>query len=520
MNHPSVASRPAFCAMGICLVVAGAWAQSAQPTAPARPVVQGRALDADLRLPTMAGPGVGQPLNTGVPLNTGNPLITGNVRFGRGFQGRVGYSNPFAFRRTLQSSTLNDFRGRSLTYADLLAGTVPMRSAVPYYPTNSTILSFREASAGRARPGTNQPVGTGQEPLSASVPLDPRIGHGARVRAEAAAQGAAPLDASLYYQEGVRPGFGLPTRSALSLLDTSVRPSLPTAESEQRGRGYVLPRDPRLGGDPIRPLEPADLTARESQAQDARVQAPEAPVAPAAEPEAPEPKGEDVFEDLRAVMEGPRGPALPEQPDLWKPLTGRTAPLAPVPAPVAEPARPTKIDTLAGSKPTPLNVYLRGAERLMKEGEYERAAGKYRIASLLNSENPLPHLGWANALMGRRMFSSAAFHLRAAISRFPKLAAVEMDLPEFYPDRVAFSTILVDLLREVKKPREKPDAGLHLLMGYAFYFSRTEKDAVKRIDDAIRHMDTILKSHPDDKEARAFRTAFEAARKAAAAKAK
>ena len=328
MSHALVKLKPWICILSICLSVTLAQGQGA---APRQPTVAGRALNADLRVQTRVGGATGGRLNTTVPLNAGNPLITGNVRYGRGFRGRVGYTNPFAFRGRLGTSSLNAFRGGSLTYSDLRAGTVPLRGAVPYYPTNSTILRPRDVAAGFARPGTNQPLSTGQRPL------DGRLGTQRRVEGATAYQGVTRLDASMYYMRGVRPNTGIPTRSTLSLMDRSLSPALPTAQPEEPlepGQGYVLPRDPRLVTRPLGPLTPRNLDNRTGEVRDPRVRAPLViePQAAAAAPR--EAKGEDVFEDLKTMLAtktlgpdgGPAGPG-----DLWKPIHGGTVSLTPSP---------------------------------------------------------------------------------------------------------------------------------------------------------------------------------------------
>jgi hypothetical protein len=464
----------------------------------------GHALDAPLNVgPTTEGGGF---LGGGLPLNAGNPLITGNVRFGRGFEGRVGYTSPYTFQGTLQSSALNAFRSGSVNYGDVLGGTVPLAGPIPYYPANSTILGAGDVLAGRSLPGTNQPRMTGMQPTAPGEPLDLRVGGVDPIESAAPLQSAAPLDVSLYRQYGVRPGEGLPTRSTLSMTADRMLFVPPTAEAQGRGNeGGILPADPRIGMQQREPLPARDATAAGSLPQDARLQ-PLTSLLPAAAAEAPaKPKGEDVFEDLRVLttpgtVEQALGAGQGEQPG---PRQGEAGPSPGArEGPSGGEAPAAEITTFAGTRATPLNVYLRDAEQLMKSGDYDRAAGKYSVASTASPENPLPRLGWANAMIGQRMYLTAASHLRAAFKRFPQLFEVSMDLPAFFPSRAAYGQILLDLVAEIADPRQGNDMNLRLVLAYAFYFSG-------RPTDAERHLKVILKADPQDDLAAALLRAVE-----------
>jgi hypothetical protein len=481
------ATNPSRLSLGWFLVLAlaaasTAWAQLPQATSPlaGRPATPLQPTDTRI-LPQ------GRPLMPQRSLLSGsldgNLLVTGNVRFGRQFRGPIGYTNPYAFRSRLQSSTLNTFRSGSVSYTDVLRGTVPLAPPVAYYPANTTILGLRDVVAGRTRPGTSQPRSSTVQPQRLGMPIDARLGADRQVSAEPTRPAAERLDSALYYKAPVRPGEPVtgwpllrPEDRAASVLPTAEQPPLGT------GRGYILPHDPRLGPVAVEPLGPVDATPKEGTALEGRVQP--TPL-PTAEPEAEKPaapKGEDVFEDLQAIFKS-QEPGDPQKTDLL-------APQAPAAA-----AGEVQITTFAGKKRTPLNEYLRNGEELMKAGEYDRAAGMYRVAIVLNPDNPLPEQGRGHALLGQRLYGSAAFHLRRALVRFPELALVKMDLPSFYPSRPLFGAIVVDLKRKIDQAGAEADVDLRFMLGYAFFFSG-------RQSDAARHLMAALRQNPQDPAAK------------------
>ena len=86
------------------------------------------------------------------------------------------------------------------------------------------------------------------------------------------------------------------------------------------------------------------------------------------------------------------------------------------------------IRNLAGLGNSQFNKYLKQARILMKKRRYYSASRRYRLASMLRAQNPLPHVGAVLSSFGAGEWQTAANELQLAIKLFPALIEVKLAL--------------------------------------------------------------------------------------------
>ncbi len=79
---------------------------------------------------------------------------------------------------------------------------------------------------------------------------------------------------------------------------------------------------------------------------------------------------------------------------------------------------------------TKFNTFMKAGEMYLKQGEYDKAANAYSLASVYQAGHVLAVAGKSHALLGRRAYSSSALHLIRALNVLPDYAKTDMGLSD------------------------------------------------------------------------------------------
>jgi len=442
-------------AMGLILIVAGPAAAQVSR------IQNGRALDSNYLI---GARGYNSIRRANRALD-GNLLVTGQVAGGYHFRGDVGYVGSDQFRGELPSAGLDNFIRGSAGLDRLTSGGSYGPGA--YYSSQRTVLGASRISKGLNAPGSSMPLRTYVPPaqyrqleeqtLRAYEPVQARLDSYSRnTRLDLA---MAPGQSS---RVPVLPPASAtqasPTRPAMSVLfgvlPRSDRQSPEEDPSPARAPGMGEPLDTRLAGTRGQ-FEPLDTRLSRS--------------------------GQDVYLDLLQQLDRMRReqapPPPPEPRRAGEPVpTGPTGPLAPPEEDQqAQLRQQEKADQalertrnqvvlykLAGKSRDMFNRRMALAENALKQGKFYKAADNYRIAAILNRENPLAYLGRALALFAVDEPLSAAFQLRQAMERFPPLMSTGVDVQGLVGETTVANRIkrLEDRLTE---PGAQPEPSLVFL---------------------------------------------------------
>ena len=400
------------------------------------PTQDGRALDANYRI----GGGRYNTIVRGVPGVNSQLYITGQVTGLAAFRGHTAYVGADQLRLTVPSASQSDFRGRSVGLPDVLRGNSYRTSA--YYDRATTALGTRSIVAGLTAPGTNIPRS------SLTAPLAPK-----RVYQDALADfrpllGARPGRAISASISPVVPDAGwaaprvigrvphAPPR-IVAALPVSGRVAgiyaVPRPEDRQRLVSELYELDhgdrARLGG---RVGEPTDNT---------RVVRP-APGSEGGQPYALGGLGihqtrqadQDVFHDMLFLLQQQYQAAADQAAEARAAAEGATE-RQDDRFVVGGPGGAIVFKTLAGKGKDLFNEKLRAAEALMAAGRFYSAANEYRVAVIIDPENPLARLGLSVAMFAAGEPVSAAVQLRRAMELFPALMVTRLEAVRRIPSK-------------------------------------------------------------------------------------
>lgn len=161
------------------------------------------------------------------------------------------------------------------------------------------------------------------------------------------------------------------------------------------------------------------------------------------------------------------------------------------------------VTTFVGAEDTRLNHYLRQAESFLDSGEYFRAAGQYKLAALIDPDNPLVWLGQGHALIAAGDYASAVRALGKGIERFPQIAYFRLSLNDFIPDATLLESRRADL--EARLATEE-SAEARFLLGYVEYYSGLQSYGLENLkkaaalspaDSAIARFAAMLETSPN-----------------------
>lgn len=151
--------------------------------------------------------------------------------------------------------------------------------------------------------------------------------------------------------------------------------------------------------------------------------------------------------------------------------------------------------SMAGTLETDLNVRIRKAEALMRQGEFYNAAAQYAIAASLEPGDPLLRLGQGHAYLAAGDYLSAVYFLTQGLERFPEVARFRLDLYDFVSDPNVLDIRRADLETKLEK---QDDYRLRFLLGYAEYYGGLKKFGLPQLRRAAEDApaDSVIARFP------------------------
>ncbi len=139
------------------------------------------------------------------------------------------------------------------------------------------------------------------------------------------------------------------------------------------------------------------------------------------------------------------------------------------------------VRTFVGRYGGRVNEYMHSAEEALHAGRYYDAARYYELASTIDPDNPLPHLGRGHALAVAGDYLTSVLAIESGIMRFPQIAAFRLDLPALVGRRDAFDIRRADLERRLESSE---DYQLRFLLGYLELYSGLEDRGLRNLERA------------------------------------
>ncbi len=436
--------------------------------------------------------------------------VTGQVTGLAGFRASA---NPAAdtLRMNIPSAGLSGWRSRSVGLEDVRAGQ-PWRTR-PYYERSRITLGASDILAGRNAPGTNVPIsavsaagGIGRQ-LYVDALADYRAIEGTEMPAPLAGgmtgrdlSPPSPTSARYRSDAGLRldrSGFaaGEPWRADASSATTLF--GIPRGEdrqSLQRELYVQAHRDQfvsRRVESETNTESDAALAARVSGLPVGGADAP----TPAGQAGRPEP-GTDPFIDMlvkirelrerRAPTTRPAGAeGLPERPGIDSPLVDLAG-------------DGLVLRDLAGKGNDLYNREMARAQRRLRRNNYYQAASMFETAGMIDSRNPLAHLGQGLSLVGAGESLSGAHKIRRALRLFPPLMRTQVDLAKIM-DVEALEAQLSVLEKRMQHAGGDTRAMLQFLAAYLYRNigedtkARTYAERLRQYEQA----DRLLRSYAE-----------------------
>jgi hypothetical protein len=484
----------------------------------------GNAIDASNQV---GSGGINSPVPT-YDFNAANLFVTGNVTGGSQFRGFSPVRDPSSLFAPMATSSLSGFRADSMSLSDVTAGRTNYQ-VNPFFSASRTVANVGAISQGLTQPGSSIPLTRYINPNRATagpawpgavLPYAESLG----VDSMATIPSALPTGTNPYaanphsYLNRIddpqgralaqSPLFGpaaldrfTPSGDEAAWLSTppGQRPMAPGGPAAASAAGRRLEAYLRGDRDLISPVELAprifggrqdatDSTA-EFLSSGGEPPVPEsstthfgvpvetalrglAEAGPTATADFYAPAGRSVYEDFVEAVTWLRG--AQEQ------AGGTLAPGAPPDtlqdfAAAAEQARALIGETVrsyAGHDDSAVNRYIIDAERLVRQGDFYRAASMYSVAATLDRDNPLIRMGYGHALLFAGDYLGAVHHLTRGIHRFDDIAYFEIDLAEFIADPMLLDVRRADLERRLER---QENYHLRFLLGYAEKYSGLEK---------------------------------------------
>ena len=516
------------------VLIAAVLASSGLASAQVIRTQDGRSIDANYRV---GSGGLNRPVAPDRRFNS-QLYVTGQVSGLAGFHGNLGYRAANELRLDLPSAALEGFHRRSVGLDQATGGQSYISR--PYYSRTRTVFGLRGIAAGLAAPGTNVPLQSGAVPyamrklydqatmdykslaglgpgqaLSSTLligPLDPRTDLKAKSPATDPTdkEPTRPVSGVLFGSRSQQDQLGL-IRELRELdaldnrLDNRIKP--------ERNKDRRKSEDKQDKPDP-RTEKPTP--GQEQGRKGFRELATQLPAA-----------NRDAFTDLlvglgQARALGPdHQPGRTPRPDQPLPLltptgtpeaqaapdtlgTGPLFPLQSVPKTAPKdlvevsPDRQVIINSLAGSNKDRFNQYMTQAEEQLKIGRYYRAAGRYKLAIIVNRDNPLARLGLGLALFAGGEPLRAAFQVRKAMQLFPPVIQVELNVDAMV-DKDVINQRIEQMARRLEDS-QPPDDKLLLLLGA--YMNHN----LGQIDEAKRYAASLKKASESDALLNAYAT--------------
>ena len=418
------------------------------------------------------------PIRDASSLFLGSPNTSGNIP---GLTGVTGVGGNYGSQYYLPSDRLTSFRRDSFSAAD--AQYFRTRSAQvgsPYYSHTSTVASTGDIVRGANQPGTSQFMSPYQVPRAETRLVNPIEGDSARLLNR-------PLTVQplLVRAPGTTPNIN-PRLQASPLFAGMQR--IPVGQlAEQAENAASTQRNGPGQGRPGRPLDlrPDGSGALDLRVGDTRSRGPVDTTAtgamerlltglpgprdgqPGQTPAQPDQRPGGLLGNLRSAQDSgtlrqPMAGATPEQAPqiLEQPSGGRAA------EGWAEMSGPLR--SFAGPEDSAAATQLKQGEKLLKDGQYYKAAVAFQVAAIINPEDPRPGVGRAMALLAAGDFVTSTNMLFTALNSHEELSGVELDLTAFIPDLRHLDRRRAELEQRLTTFE---DFRLRFLLGWAEYHS-------------------------------------------------
>ena len=124
--------------------------------------------------------------------------------------------------------------------------------------------------------------------------------------------------------------------------------------------------------------------------------------------------------------------------------------------------------------------HLRAGEQAMKDGQFELAASRFRLANRIGRHAPESLLSLAHAHFALGNYSLTAYYVRQAITYFPELPLARIHVRSFFPNIAGFMAMRDKLRQEA--PHQSKDTSLWLSLAYIEWFDNN----VSRATEALR----------------------------------
>jgi len=436
---------------------------------------QGHLLDANPRLGSFGW-------NTSARLDALIPradhYITGNVTGGARFQGLVPYRSTNEFSGALGTAGLSDFRRDTTGVLDLRLGMTGPR---PYVDQSRSVTRTEGSSVIQTHRIYQRPI------TPVGVFLRTSALYGDRV-------GVRPLSesSSLSLSLPTRPGYierGSAYSEGLGAIGGM-------AESWQQRTG------------PLQPRSAADLLRRAPDRERPEA-APEERLAPAGATLQSILQQQQQEEEQQLEMP-PEGSADSEStesargqgPPPW--LRGMPT-IQPTPggAVLPAPGKRASAAGLAEAFSRQFAYYMQAGEKLLREGQYYRAADMYGSATIYAPNDAAPYVAKAHALFAAGEFMSAAFFLKKAVQLSSEWLQDRKDVQVLFEQPEKFQQRFDDLMSCQQRSGEPM---LMFLRGYLEY-------QIGLLEQAQETLTETLEAQPQDESIRQVLNAVEIALK-------
>lgn len=486
---------------------------------------RGNALDANYRV----GAGGLNPRVRGSEGISGQMIVNRQVSGLAGFRGDVPYRAPNELGLNLPGSDVRTFRRQAVGVTDVLGGRTYQPGA---YMDRTAVLGPEDIAAGLNAPGTNVPqhqnlsmrearqlyedAMVGYRRLGSEVGTTDVAGSGQyqSVSVNLFRQGDplvdTPPDTHMLHRLGGSGVFSMPdarerARLAQELYHLYRADEAEDAEDDNPARidarvpAEATPavRDPSLT-DELRTGDPLDLRPRPVEDDTPATRDPLDTPAESGEPMTDQPAaiGHDAFLDLL------RG--LSDRNSGKRPKTAIPADLdddeqADAPAVISydDGTKALTLNKLAGTGRDAFNAYMRAAQGKLTEGKYYKAASLFAQASLMDSRNPLAHVGRSLALLGAGEALSASQAYQEAVRLFPPTLETRLDVEEMM-SLADFRKRMGQLDARLAKQKD-PQAGLVFLAAVLHHVAGDAKTAARHAAKlrALAGENEIFKSTAD-----------------------
>jgi len=412
------------------------------------------------------------------PISDSQLYVTGQVSGLGSFRGPVGYYAPDELNLRVPSAGLNTFRRQSVNVQEVLSGSTYI--TVPYYDRSNTAFHLRRIISGQTVPGSDVPLVSAVAPVrTRDLAEQARKEYGpigtvpaGRLLSSPVSQVGAldPRRAGISPPRTVKAGVvagqsrgAMVPRGADSLFGIAHHQKQQELAEElyklaQKESGLAAPIDARVEGridgeatGTEERVDPVDGETQEDGAlpegQSPRETAPDGRVLPA--------RGQDVYLDLLRDL-AQRRPSRAQEPTSPGPFEKIAEVVKPVELPerpadealegeqteggdewgidteptTERPARqPVILYSLAGQSKDLFNIQMTRAQKSLLDGKYYAAGDEYRLAIIINPDNPLAHIGLGLSMFCAGEPLSAGVHMTRAMRMFPPLMETHVDVP-------------------------------------------------------------------------------------------